>query len=144
MTFLYVGLGIAMISGISAMLQLGNNINNFTLVSTLKNNEYYQSLLLPSQDRKIIEFLNSYSGPDNDVCLEVKKELNNTLVESVYEGKEEGISLTPSKNEFLINSLNKKFYEEFGTLIEHLINHFYFLDFLFYLNHIINLQYYFY
>ena len=33
-----------------------------------------------------------------------QKELNNTLVESVYEGKEEGISSTPSKNEFLKNS----------------------------------------
>ena len=106
MTFLYVGLGIAMISGISAMLQLGNNINNFTLVSTLKNNEYYQSLLLPSQDRKIMEFLNSYSGPDNDVCLEVKKDLNKylTLNEGLYNGEEEGISSTPSNHEFLVNS----------------------------------------
>ena len=62
MAFLYVGLGLAMISGISAMMQLGNNINNFTLVSTLKNNEYYQSLLLPSQDRKIIEFVSTNSN----------------------------------------------------------------------------------
>ncbi len=104
MTFLYIGLGIAMISGVSAMLQIGNNINNLIFISTLKNNEYYQSILLPSQDRRIMEFLNNYSGPDNDVCLELKKELNNTLVESVYEGEEEGISSTPSQNQFLKNS----------------------------------------
>ena len=77
MTFLYIGLGIAMISGISAMLQIGNNINNLIFISSLKSNEYYQSILLPSQDRRIMEILNRYSGPDDDVCLEVKKELNN-------------------------------------------------------------------
>ena len=36
MTFLYIGLGIAMISGISAMLQIGNNINNLIFIITLK------------------------------------------------------------------------------------------------------------
>ena len=36
MTFLYVGLGMAMISGISAMMQIGNNINNLMLLSTFK------------------------------------------------------------------------------------------------------------
>ena len=40
MTYLYVGLGIAMISGISAMMQIGNNVNNLMLLSTFKKNEY--------------------------------------------------------------------------------------------------------
>ena len=106
MTFLYIGLGIAMISGISAMMQIGNNINNLMFLSTLKTNEYYQTSL-PSQDRRIMEILNRYSGPDEDVCLEVKNELNKTLIESVYINTEEGSSIksvTPSKHEFLENS----------------------------------------
>ena len=106
MTFLYIGLGIAMISGISAMMQIGNNINNLVFISTLKSNEYYQSVLLPAQDRKIMQFLNDYSGPNNDVCLEVKKDLNNylTLNEGFYNGEDAGVSSTPSKHEFLVNS----------------------------------------
>ena len=55
MAILYVGLGIAMISGISAMMQIGNNINNLTLLSSFKENEYFQSSL-PSYDRRIINF----------------------------------------------------------------------------------------
>ena len=43
MAFLYIGLGLAMISGISAMMQIGNNINNLSLLSSFKDNEYYQS-----------------------------------------------------------------------------------------------------
>ena len=57
MAFLYIGLGLAMVSGISAMMQIGNNINNLTLLSSFKENEYYQSSL-PSYDRRIINFLN--------------------------------------------------------------------------------------
>ena len=43
MAFLYVGLGIAMVSGISAMMQIGNNVNNLMLLSTFKRNEYYDT-----------------------------------------------------------------------------------------------------
>ena len=42
MSFLYVGLGLAMISGISAMMQIGNNINNLQTLSSFKQNKYYQ------------------------------------------------------------------------------------------------------
>ena len=40
MAFLYVGFGLAMISGISAMMQIGNNINNLTSLSSFKQNVY--------------------------------------------------------------------------------------------------------
>ena len=105
MTFLYIGLGIAMISGISAMMQIGNNINNLVFISTLKSNEYYQSVLLPAQDRKSCNFKRLFRS-NNDVCLEVKKDLNNylTLNEGFYNGEDEGVSSTPSKHEFLVNS----------------------------------------
>ncbi len=80
MTFLYVGLGIAMISGISAMMQIGNNVKNLMLLSTFKENEYYKSSL-PSYDRRILEILNNYSGSDSEVCTHVKENLNDTLYE---------------------------------------------------------------
>ena len=78
MAFLYVGLGLAMISGISAMLQIGNNINNLVVLNSFKENAYYQSSL-PSYDRKIISFLNDYSGLDSEVCLKTKENLSETF-----------------------------------------------------------------
>ena len=80
MAILYVGLGIAMISGISAMMQIGNNIDNLLLLSDFKKNEYFQSSL-PSYDRQIMGILNNYSGPDSEICSKVKENLNTTLYE---------------------------------------------------------------
>ena len=80
MTFLYVGLGLAMISGISAMMQIGNNVNNLSLLSTFKQNKYYESIL-PIYDKRIIDILNNYSGPDSDVCSNIKENLSDTLYE---------------------------------------------------------------
>ena len=61
MTILYIALGMAMISGISAMMQIGRNVNNSMLLSAVKQNEYYQSSL-PSYDRSIMNILDNYSG----------------------------------------------------------------------------------
>ena len=80
MAILYIGLGIAMVSGISAMIQIGNNVNNLMLLSTFKQNEYYDSNL-PSYDRRIMDILNNYSGPDVDVCSNIKANLSDTLYE---------------------------------------------------------------
>lgn len=80
MTILYIGLGMAMISGISAMMQIGRNVNNSMLLSALKQNEYYQSSL-PSYDRSIMNILDNYSGPDDEVCSEVKGKINNNQYE---------------------------------------------------------------
>ena len=77
MAFLYVGLGLAMISGISAMMQIGNNINNLQNLSSFKQNEYYQSSL-PNYDRRILKFLNNYSGLDSEVCLKIKENFSET------------------------------------------------------------------
>ena len=102
MSFLYIGLGLAMISGISAMMQIGNNITNLTLLSRFKDNEYYQSSL-PSYDRKIISFLNNYSGIDSEVCLKIKENLSETF----YEHGETFLSTgtqTPSENTLFLGS----------------------------------------
>ena len=112
MTFLYVGLGLAMISGISAMMNIGNNINNLMFLSTFNQGEYYQSSL-PSYDRRIMAILNNYSGSDSDVCSNVKIQFNDSL----YEDGELFLSTgtqTPS-----INSL----FEGSCVLVNKEINH---------------------
>ena len=80
MTILYIGLGMAMISGISAMMQIGRNVNNSMLLSAVKQNEYYQSSL-PNYDRGIMYILDNYSGPGDEVCSEVKGKINNNQYE---------------------------------------------------------------
>ena len=102
MAILYIGLGIAMVSGISAMIQIGNNVNNLMLLSTFKQNEYYESNL-PSYDRRIMDILNNYSGSDNDVCSNIKVNLSDTL----YEDGELFLSTgtqTPSTNSLFLGS----------------------------------------
>ena len=102
MAILYIGLGIAMVSGISAMMQIGNNVNNLMLLSTFKQNEYYESNL-PSYDRRILDILNNYSGSDADVCSNVKLNLSDTL----YEPGELFLSTgtqTPSTNALFLGS----------------------------------------
>jgi len=102
MAFLYIGLGLAMVSGISAMMQIGNNINNLTLLSNFKENQYFQSSL-PNYDRRIMDFLNNYSGTDSEVCLKIKENLSETF----YEPGEIFISTgtqTPSENSLFLGS----------------------------------------
>ncbi len=102
MAFLYIGLGIAMVSGISAMMQIGNNVNNLMLLSTFKRNEYYESNL-PSYDRRILDILNNYAGSDADVCSNIKVNLS----ESTYQDGELFLSTgtqTPSINSLFVGS----------------------------------------
>ena len=102
MSFLYIGLGLAMISGISAMMTIGNNINNLMLISTFKESDYIQSSL-PSYDRRIMDILDKYSGSSEEVCLHIKGKLSDTL----YEDGEIFISSgtqTPSLNSLFIGS----------------------------------------
>jgi len=102
MAFLYVSLGLAMISGISAMMQLGTNINNLTLLSNFKENEYFQSSI-PNYDRRIMNFLNNYSGLDSEVCLKTKQNLSETF----YAEGEIFLSTgtqTPSENNLFLGS----------------------------------------
>ena len=102
MAILYIGLGFAMISGISAMMQIGNNVNNLMLLSTFKQNNYYESSL-PSYDRRILDILNNYSGSAEEVCSNVKANISDTL----YEDGELFLSTgtqTPSTNSLFLGS----------------------------------------
>ena len=102
MSILYFVLGIAMISGISAMMQIGNNINNFMLLSTFKKDDYNESSL-PSYDRKILDILNNYSGLDSDVCSTIKENISETLYEDGDIFLSTGTQ-TPSTNSLFIGS----------------------------------------
>ncbi len=102
MSFLYVGLGLAMISGISAMMQIGNNINNMRLLNSFQENEYFQSSL-PSYDRRIMSFLNDYSGLDSEVCLKTKESFSDTIYQEGQTFLSTGTQ-TPSESSLLIGS----------------------------------------
>ena len=91
-----------MISGISAMMKIGNNINNLMLLSTFKESDYIQSDL-PTYDRKILAFLDNYTGADIDVCSSIKQKFSDTL----YENGEIFLSSgrqTPSSNSLFLGS----------------------------------------
>ena len=102
MSILYFVLGIAMISGISAMMQIGNNINNFMLLSTFKKDDYYESSL-PSYDRRILDILNNYSGVDSNICSTIKENISETLYEDGDIFLSTGTQ-TPSTNSLFIGS----------------------------------------
>ena len=79
MIYLYAGLGIAMISGISAMMQIGNNLNNMSPLSALMTSTYKGKL--PTYDRQIMKVLYTQSVPDTDICAYVK----NSIEEPYYD-----------------------------------------------------------
>ena len=102
MSILYIGLGIAMVSCISAMMQIGNNVNNLMLLSTFKENDYYKSNL-PSYDRRIMDILNNYSGSEANVCSNINANISDVL----YEDGEQFLSTgtqSPSTNPLFLGS----------------------------------------
>ena len=79
MIYLYAGLGIAMISGISAMMAIGNNLNNMSPLSALKTNNYEGKL--PFYDRQIMKNLYTQSVPDTNICTYIKDSIQNPKYE---------------------------------------------------------------
>ena len=102
MIALYLGLGIAMISGVSAMMKLGNNINNMMLLSTFKRNEYFQTSL-PNYDRRILEIIENYNDFDSNVCSYIKDNINDVLYEDGQLFLSTGTQ-TPSVNSLFLDS----------------------------------------
>ena len=96
MVYLYAGLGIAMISGIAAMMQIGNNVNNFTNISSLKNNSYASSSL-PKLDREIMKNLYTQSVPNSDICDYLKNKISSPSYENGEIFKSTSLQ-TPSRN----------------------------------------------
>ena len=58
MAFLYAGLGIAMISGIAAMMEVANNVSNFNVISGIKLDKYIEADLA-KHDRRFLEIINN-------------------------------------------------------------------------------------
>ena len=79
MVYLYAGLGIAMLSGITAMMQIGNNLNNMSPLSALKVNSYGGKY--PSYDRQIMKLLYTPTVPDTNICSYIK----NSIEDPEYE-----------------------------------------------------------
>ena len=101
MVYLYAGLGIAMFSGITAMLQIGNNLNNLAPLSALKINNY--SGKFPSYDRQIMKLLYTQSVPDSNICTYIK----NSIEDPEYEDGDifpETNKQTYSKNSLFLAS----------------------------------------
>ena len=101
MAALYLGLGIAMMTGISAMMQMGTNMNKYNIVSSFRDN---YSSDLASKDREIMVFLNSYYGPESDVCSSLRQTLDESSYQPGPKFDDEGITETPSREEPFIGS----------------------------------------
>ena len=67
MTFLYAGLGIVMISGIAAMMQVANNVSNLNVISGIKPDKYINANLA-KHDRRILKIINNPNAPKSDIC----------------------------------------------------------------------------
>jgi len=101
MVYLYAGLGIAMISGIAAMLQIGTNLNKLSPLGALKIESYAGDL--PSYDRKIMKLLYTQSVPNNNICSYIKNSIDNPKYEdgNIFP---ETLKQTYSKNKFFSDS----------------------------------------
>ena len=107
MTVLYVSLGLAMISGITAMMQISNNINNMMILNTFKRDPYFK-LELADKDKSILAFLENYED-NSDLCSYVKSKINDNLSdnEGFYEDGQIFLSTgtqTPSINSLFNDS----------------------------------------
>ena len=101
MVALYVGLGIAMMTGISAMMQIGTNMNKIVIDSSKSNN---YSLVLARKDRDIMRFLNSYNGADSDVCSSLMQHLDGFSYQPGPKFDDKGITETPFREEPFLGS----------------------------------------
>ena len=67
MTYLYAGLGIVMISGIAAMMQVANNVSKFNVISGIKPDQYINASLA-KYDRSLLNIINNPIAPKYDIC----------------------------------------------------------------------------
>lgn len=80
MSYLYAGLGIAMLSGIIAMMKIGNNVENFINLIPKDNaisKDYIESNS-PSYDKEIIKILyqDSSTVPNSEICEFIVSKIN--------------------------------------------------------------------
>ena len=111
MTYLYAGLGIAMITGIAAMMQIGNNINNLLYLNLPKKDNYMNSSL-PKDDKKIMKLLYDKNVPEENVCDFIKSESSGTVYNDgaifKFTGTQTPLTNNPLKVDCVIVNHEKK------------------------------------
>ena len=75
MVFLYAALGVLMISGIAAMMEVASNVSKFTIISAVKSDKYI-SANLSKYDRRFLKIINDPSAPKSNICNYVVDQTN--------------------------------------------------------------------
>ena len=75
MVFLYGALGVLMISGIAAMMEVASNLSNFTQISAIKSDKYIAANLAKN-DRYFLKIINDPSAPKSNICDYVIDQIN--------------------------------------------------------------------
>ena len=75
MVFLYGALGVLMISGIAAMMEVASKISNFTQISSIKSDKYIAAKLAKN-DRSFLKIINDPSAPKTNICDYVIDQIN--------------------------------------------------------------------
>ena len=127
MSYLYAGLGIAMLSGIIAMMRIGNNVDNFINLMS-KDNEVLKDYIessSPSYDKEIIKTLyqDSSNLPSNGICAYVISKINEnyptifeetTVPSNKFFNQSCALEDENGKHRVVINETNEKKYELFS------------------------------
>ena len=134
MSYLYAGLGIAMLSGIVAMIQIGNNVDKFVKLISPANQDFkdYINSKSPEYDKSIMKIIyqDSASLPDNGICEYVVNKMN----ENILVGQSKFSKSSTDQNKFfnnicaletddgkhrvIINQTNEKKYELFSCSLK--------------------------
>ncbi len=125
MAYLYAGLGIVMITGISAMMQVANNISSFNLVSQFKSDNY-KSAKLSKYDRYFLKKINDSSAPKEEICKYIITEIDKDRQQLINSGKKtaevneiypiyyDGITVNNIKKTYKTTSMDERL---FGSCI---------------------------
>ena len=102
MIYLYAGLGIAMISGISAMMQLGVNLISIERVFPLKDKSYDEKYA--RYDKEIMKILYTQTVPDRDICDYIKDNYKTPMYKTPKVFKENNFKATFSKGKLFADA----------------------------------------
>ena len=131
MSFLYAGLGIAMLSGIIAMMQISNNVENFVSLMSKEHpdaNDYIDSKS-PSYDKDIIKILyqDQNSLPQSEICEYLVNKLNEvkpdnfretTVPTNKFFNQSCALENNDGKHRVVINQTPNKKYELFSCTVK--------------------------
>ena len=134
MSYLYAGLGIAMLSGIFAMIQIGNNVDKFVKLISPANQDFkdYINSKSPEYDKSIMKIIYQDSGslPDNGICEYVVNKINENIPASQtrfstsstdqnkFFNKICALETSDGKHRVIINQTNEKKYELFSCSLK--------------------------